>query len=555
MMNNEEIVALPDHLVDHDYFLPVVYEDDHILHEEEEELEDEEDEEIVVVGVSETYSIIPGVQSRSRIYVDNLGFKYYKREARGGRVYLVCERQKKRNQYCHSTATVSTDLRDNRIHLQNYHDHQPAEIDLNVPFLREAIGERGIDPAVTTSFMRTLYNNEIINHPEAAPNYTFLQAQERVKKMRRRRFPLQPLDIGQLAVALNEERNAIYASTVQNPPSRFFQQALVVNGRSVGLIFANMAAIEKYREDLATVTLVGIDGTFKTVPRVPADLKCFLTVQVVFRSVSFPMVYALLGSMTEEVYSALFDIVRNILPLNYELVCFITDYEKALMSAVQQSFPESQLRCCWFHFTQSIVRYCHRRMNSVLDLVRTNPVAARVLRMVLALPHLPATRNDPRCPQFSMTDGFRAIIHYTRQFPEIERGMRNFLIGYVESFWLLQVGPDLISVFGEEYRTNNYLESFHATLLVQMQRHPNVWNFLQKLTIIENQYFIEFEQARRNLRIRDGASRRERENTTNILAGHVEQLNQDGDLIGFLRRAGHRNDGYVQGIIGPYPQV
>lgn len=99
----------------------------------------------------------------------------------------------------------------------------------------------------------------------------------------------------------------------------------------------------------------------------------------------------------------------------------------------------------------------------------------------MALPHLPATRNDPRCPQFSMTDGFRAIIHYTRQFPDIERGMRNFLIGYVESFWLLQVGPGLISVFGEEYRTNNYLESFHATLLVQMQRHPSIWNFLREL--------------------------------------------------------------------------
>jgi len=31
-----------------------------------------------------------------------------------------------------------------------------------MPFLRETIGERGIEPAVTTSFMRTLYNNEII---------------------------------------------------------------------------------------------------------------------------------------------------------------------------------------------------------------------------------------------------------------------------------------------------------------------------------------------------------------------------------------------------------
>lgn len=66
------------------------------------------------------------------------------------------------------------------------------------------------------------------------------------------------------------------------------------------------------------------------------------------------MVYALLGSMTEEVYAALFDIVRNILPLNYQRVCFITDYEKALMSAVQQSFPESQLICCWFHFTRVV---------------------------------------------------------------------------------------------------------------------------------------------------------------------------------------------------------
>jgi len=67
--------------------------------------------------------------------------------------------------------------------------------------------------------------------------------------------------------------------------TRFFQQALVVDGRSVGVIFANMDAIDKYREELATVTLVGIDGTFKTVPRVPADLKCFLTIQVVFKSV------------------------------------------------------------------------------------------------------------------------------------------------------------------------------------------------------------------------------------------------------------------------------
>ncbi|KAL4103844.1 hypothetical protein QTP88_019179 [Uroleucon formosanum] len=287
---------------------------------------------------------------------------------------------------------------------------------------------------------------------EAASNYTFIQPQERVKKMRRRRFPGHPLDIGKLAVALNDPRNAIYASTVQNLPSIyvdivshiwFFQQALVANGRSVGVIFANMDAIDKYREELATVTLVGIDGTFKTVPHVPADLKCFLTIQVVFKSVvnSFPMVYTLLGSMAGEVYAVLFDIVGSILPLNYQHVCFITNYEKALMSAVQQSFSESQLRCCFIHFTQSIVLYCHRKMNSVLDLVRTNPETARVIKMV---------------------------------------------------------GLGLISVFIEDYRTNNYLESFHATLLTQIWGPHRI-----------------FEKG---------------------------------------WTAGHHNDGYVQGIIGLYPQ-
>ncbi len=58
--------------------------------------------------------------------------------------------------------------------------------------------------------------------------------------------------------------------------------------------------------------------------------------------------------------------------------------------------------------------------------------------------------------------------------------MRNFLIGYIEHYWFLQVGPEFISVFGEDYRTNNYLESFHSTLLSQMGRHPNIWDFLRE---------------------------------------------------------------------------
>lgn len=42
------------------------------------------------------------------------------------------------------------------------------------------------------------------------------------------------------------------------------------------------------------------------------------------------MVYVLLGSETEDIYSALFAVIRNILPLNYDRILFVTDYERDL---------------------------------------------------------------------------------------------------------------------------------------------------------------------------------------------------------------------------------
>jgi len=48
-------------------------------------------------------------------------------------------------------------------------------------------------------------------------------------------------------------------------------------------------------------------------------------------------------------------------------------------------------------------------------------------------------------------------------------------------------------------------------------------------------------------------SRAARENTTRIIRESVQQLNRDHDILTFLRRTGHLNDGYVFGQIGPYP--
>lgn len=83
-----------------------------------------------------------------------------------------------------------------------------------------------------------------------------------------------------------------------------------------------------------------------------------------------------------------------------------------------------------------------------------------------------------------MLDGYNVIMEYTRQFPEIQVVMEQFLENYknyIRGFWIEQIGLERFSVFGEDHPTNNYLESFHSTLLKQMGAHPNIWDFLREL--------------------------------------------------------------------------
>ncbi|KAF0726265.1 MULE domain-containing protein [Aphis craccivora] len=95
----------------------------------------------------------------------------------------------------------------------------------------------------------------------------------------------------------------------------------------------------------------------------------------------FLEVFVFLGSETEETYYALFPVIRNILPLNYDGIRFFIDFMHAIMNANQQIFPNSKLLCYWFHYTQSVVRYCHREVKGVLKLAKRHDVAARIFRM------------------------------------------------------------------------------------------------------------------------------------------------------------------------------
>jgi len=67
---------------------------------------------------------------------------------------------------------------------------------------------------------------------------------------------------------------------------------------------------------------------------------------------SFPLVYALLNGKTEEIYVALFQFILKILPLDYQNLTIITDFELAQINVIKLIFGESVHQGCYFHFCQ-----------------------------------------------------------------------------------------------------------------------------------------------------------------------------------------------------------
>ncbi|KAL4096887.1 hypothetical protein QTP88_021762 [Uroleucon formosanum] len=445
----------------------------------------EENANILQQEVIEMYTTLPGVRLKSLVYMDNLGYKYYKNNGRNNKVYLVCENEKNRAEFCPTIAIISVVINENWIRTNRNHNHYPPVVDIPLVHLRRSIGMSGTSSGRMSNSIRNIYNNEII----VAKNYSFLQSQASVQRMCHCRRPPNPDTIKELAGILNE--HMAYASTLQ---------------QTVGIVFFNFDAIEKYRNEFSSVRVVRIDRTFKTVSKRPPQFTkgCLLTFHVLFHNVSFPMVYALTSKMTQVTYESFFNIVLRVLPLNYAQLTIVTDYERGLMNAVRNIFIESNLQGCWFHYCQAVIWYCRRTLNSVFHLFQNSSEAHRVLRMVLALPHLPAEIH-PEC-QFTMAEGFNTIVEYANGIEVISERLQGFLIDYIQQFWF-------------------------------KQRGTTCKLFLARLLSIENQYYIEMDQARRNLNIRNNTTRVQRAEASSKIKHYIQLLNEEQDILMFLRRA------------------
>ena len=88
------------------------------------------------------------------------------------------------------------------------------------------------------------------------------------------------------------------------------------------------------------------------------------------------------------------------------------------------------------------------------------------------------------------------------ELPRSENDKVTKLLRYYKRYWLKQIGLSRISVFQNEKRTTNDLESFHASLKRKFKSHsPNYWNFITNLNKIITTTEKDMERIDNNLSI------------------------------------------------------
>ena len=212
---------------------------------------------------------------------------------------------------------------------------------------------------------------------------------------------------------------------------------------------------------------IHMDGTFQVVPKLAYQL---LSIGFISHDHFIPALHILMTKKTEKLYVAVFEHVRGIMP-NISPNLVVMDFEAAMIGAVSEVFPDTEIQGCFFHFAQAVLRK-FRSLGLHAFFVRTLD-ARRFLRHNLSVAMLP--------PEY-IPEAIDVHLHpgaISSQATPAEQDMLNNAHAYMVQQWKPKAA--VVSVFGCPRRTNNSMESMHSVMLKRFGTHPSFWKFCNSL--------------------------------------------------------------------------
>jgi len=347
--------------------------------------------------------------------------------------------------------------------------------------------------------LRSIFNEETrAASSSVSDNVSFVAVQSSMYKRRRKALPVLPTHADGVPEAVAETRYATLNGSV------FFRGSVEADGSAI------MFASDEQLQLLSTATTVFIDATFKTVPRLYYQLFTVFVQQDVFL---FPVFYALMTRKTRELYSAVFgklkEAVPSFSPVNIRAMA---DFEEAAVSAFKHIFGEAvSVHGCWFHFTQAVIKRAKKM--GLTTPYRDDSTARKCIRALTCLPLL---------PEIDMANAIEDIRQQCAAACDEFQPMLNQLCSYVKKHWInkTSIGPGCLTVRNCDVRTNNGVESFHASFRRRVQvTHPNIYTFLTRLQEATSDYMADVRRLRNNKQ-----KRRPKRKSNLMNDRHIKQL-------------------------------
>ena len=237
---------------------------------------------------------------------------------------------------------------------------------------------------------------------------------------------------------------------------------------------------------LCTADTVYMDGTFKSCP---LPFKQIYTLHCFIMGKMFPIAYGLLPDKTKQTYVRLLNLVKQIAldhQLNFQPQTFQIDFELGMLAAIQEQFPTSRVRGCYFHYTQCIWRKV-QELGLVKYYKKDKDINALVRRMA-AFPLLP----------LHLIDDVFLQMHSDAPLNQ----SCNELIDYFVEQWVHDIRPKISRTIWSHYnnngaRTNNHLEGWHSFLNKKVgKHHPNLFELIFHLQTIQQKNEQDLESIK-----------------------------------------------------------
>ena len=210
------------------------------------------------------------------------------------------------------------------------------------------------------------------------------------------------------------------------------------------------------------------DGTFKSCPKLFSQL---YTVHAFIDGDMFPLVYGLLPDKKEATYKKFFTAIQNASPVRLAPTRIFMDFESAAWNGVSSVFPGIEMKGCFFHYTQCIIRYSRESCKLAIAF-KENAEVQKFVRRAAVLPLVPLDRLDDVW--------LYALDHRPSEVPDVDK-----FADYVTEHWVTRDGRSAWNHYETTGpRTTNHVEGWHHKVnnLVKSP-HPNIYKLL---TIIKN---------------------------------------------------------------------